>query len=180
MRNSRQAHFSQSGSDVRFRAARTCGMTGAVTKTHRYLRAWRKSQGLTLEELAEKIVSKPNTISGWETGLRRVNLDSLAEIAEVYGVRPEDLLGPPNAAPADPRIQRVSAIAVVLTDKQFVSWVGVGDQLAGRDSGRPDNIVSPAPDRPPHPTTGGNVAKIMAHGQKKRPEPSQPGTGSER
>jgi transcriptional regulator with XRE-family HTH domain len=77
-------------------------MTGTITDTHRYLRAWRTAKKWTLEALAEKIGSKKNTISGWENGRRRITLDDLKKIADIYEVRPMDLLKPPDGSDDDP------------------------------------------------------------------------------
>jgi transcriptional regulator with XRE-family HTH domain len=70
-------------------------MAGADTDTHQYLRAWRQRRGKTLADVSRRIGSKVNTISGWETGNRRVNLDDLSRLAEIYEVSAADLLRPP-------------------------------------------------------------------------------------
>jgi transcriptional regulator with XRE-family HTH domain len=104
---SHYANFASSGcshlgSDVPIRVARTSGMTGTITDTHRYLRAWRTAKKWTLEALAEKIGSKKNTISGWENGRRRITLDDIKKIADIYEVRPMDLLKSPDGSDDDP------------------------------------------------------------------------------
>lgn len=43
--------------------------------------------------------SKVNTISGWETGNRRVNLDDLSRLAVIYEISVADLLRSPEADP---------------------------------------------------------------------------------
>jgi transcriptional regulator with XRE-family HTH domain len=71
-------------------------MAGAETDTHQYLRAWRKRRNKTLRQVSELVGSKVNTISGWETGNRRVNLDDLARLAVIYEATPDDLLRSPK------------------------------------------------------------------------------------
>lgn len=67
------------------------------TDTHKYLRAWRQHRKLTLADVSRLVGSKVNTISGWETGNRGLNLDDLSRLAGVYEVSTADLLQPPQA-----------------------------------------------------------------------------------
>lgn len=68
------------------------------------VRRLREQLGVTQSELAERIGTRQQTVSEWETGHsapRRMSqrlLRMVAEEAGVYGVHPSDLL--PNAAPA--------------------------------------------------------------------------------
>lgn len=81
---------------------------GMVTRIHRgarghlYIAEWRRYRDLTQEKLGSRVhtprhpdgVGK-NTVSRWENGERRPNLDTQAAIAEALDIRPDDLWRPP-------------------------------------------------------------------------------------
>jgi transcriptional regulator with XRE-family HTH domain len=69
---------------------------GARTDTHRYLESWRLHRGLTLREVAERAGCSWQSISAYENGVRRVNLDALAKMAKAYNTEPYMLLLPPR------------------------------------------------------------------------------------
>lgn len=56
------------------------------------VRKFRKSRGLTLEQLAEKIESSSGTLSHIEKGTRNPSLDMLNKIADALGVTSMDLM----------------------------------------------------------------------------------------
>jgi transcriptional regulator with XRE-family HTH domain len=47
------------------------------------LRAWRKSQGLSLAEMAARLNVQHYTVSRWETGQSEIPLHAAAEIIEI-------------------------------------------------------------------------------------------------
>lgn len=53
----------------------------------------RKSIGYTLEYVAEQVGMTPDTIDQWETGQEKPSIQALRDLAVVYGVCVEDLLG---------------------------------------------------------------------------------------
>ena len=57
------------------------------------LRERRESLKISQIELAEKIGVTQNTISQWETGSRRPNIDMLVKLTEVFGCTADELLG---------------------------------------------------------------------------------------
>ena len=57
------------------------------------VRRLRRSADLTQQELAEKLgVSEP-TIRAWESGRAKPRYDRLCEVADFFGVTPEELVG---------------------------------------------------------------------------------------
>lgn len=56
------------------------------------IREVRKSKGVTLEALAEKLDSYPMTIQRFESGTRNVSLKWLERIADALGVKVSDLV----------------------------------------------------------------------------------------
>ena len=108
-------------------------MAGTQFLLHVHLRAWRKSLGLTLEGVSLKIDAKPNTISGWETGNRKVDLYDLAKLAKVYGVTPAALLYAPEGSPELAALQETSAIVRKMKPKRLRTWLDTGHALAEDD-----------------------------------------------
>lgn len=53
---------------------------------------YRKENGLTQEQLAEKIHATKNRVSNWEQGLNRPDADIIADICRALNVSPSDLL----------------------------------------------------------------------------------------
>ena len=57
------------------------------------LREHRESLKISQIELAEKVGVTQNTISQWETGTRRPNIEMLVKLTEVFGCTADELLG---------------------------------------------------------------------------------------
>lgn len=53
----------------------------------------RKMQGMTQDELAEKLFVTRQTVSGWENGRTQPGLDILGELADVLKCNPLDIIG---------------------------------------------------------------------------------------
>lgn len=61
------------------------------------LRALRKSKGLTLSELAEKLNVSPSTILRWENGdIANMRRDRIALLAKALEIKPTELLDLPD------------------------------------------------------------------------------------
>lgn len=59
---------------------------------HEKLQTLRKEQGLTQEQLAEKLYVSRTAVSKWESGKGYPNIESLKSISAVFGVSIDDLL----------------------------------------------------------------------------------------
>lgn len=59
------------------------------------LKELRTAQNLNQKELAEKLGYSQNTISQWESGKRSMDADTLARIADFFGVTTDAVLGRP-------------------------------------------------------------------------------------
>ena len=57
------------------------------------IRRYRKENGLTQEQLADKINVTKNRVSNWEQGINRPDADILAAICRALNVSPSNLLG---------------------------------------------------------------------------------------
>lgn len=57
------------------------------------IKKYRKLQGLTQGELAERLFVTAQNVSKWETGKSVPDLDNLCKLTEVFGVSPDRLLG---------------------------------------------------------------------------------------
>lgn len=105
-------------------------MPGPITDMHKHLRAWRKASGLTLERLENIIGSKGNTISGWETGSRTVDLDDLKKLADAYGVHPAALLFEPPGGLEFERLRSADAVLKKMDPDSAKLWLEMGNKLA--------------------------------------------------
>ena len=57
------------------------------------IRRYRKENGLTQEQLEDKINVTKNRVSNWEQGINRPDADILADICRALNVSPSNLLG---------------------------------------------------------------------------------------
>ncbi|MDR0889127.1 MAG: helix-turn-helix domain-containing protein [Oscillospiraceae bacterium] len=74
------------------------------TSLGKRISAHRKRLGLTQEQLAERIGVTPQAVSKWENNLSCPDISLLPELAEIFGVSIDDLLGrnaPPRAYEAE-------------------------------------------------------------------------------
>lgn len=66
-----------------------------------YLAEWREDKGLTQQELADRLNTSDVTVSRWETGKRRPDMEAQEAIAEALGIRATDLRRHPSERSAD-------------------------------------------------------------------------------
>mgnify|MGYP003651543131 CR=1 FL=1 len=66
-----------------------------------YLAEWREKVGISQEALGGRLGVSDVTISRWETGKRRPDLDAQAAYAEALGIEPYDLVRHPDQPSAD-------------------------------------------------------------------------------
>lgn len=66
-----------------------------------YLAEWRESLGLSQEALGERLGVSGVTVSRWETGRRRPDLNVLAAICEALGIEPPNAYRHPDQPTAD-------------------------------------------------------------------------------
>ena len=97
---------------------------------HQHLKAWRKSRGYTLQSLALLIGSKSNTIHGWESGKRTVDLDDLIRIAAAYGVHPAALLFAPTESAQFETVREATQIALRMDPDTASLWLASGRKMA--------------------------------------------------
>ena len=62
----------------------------------------RKEKGLSQKELAEKLNVIDKTISRWECGYGLPDVNLLPEIAKIFGISIEELIGEESAKPVKP------------------------------------------------------------------------------
>ncbi len=66
-----------------------------------FIAEWREAKGLSQEALGGRLGVSDVTVSRWETGKRRPDLDAQAAIAEALGVEVIDLFRLPSKPSAD-------------------------------------------------------------------------------
>ena len=67
------------------------------------LTEYRKKNGMSQQDIADRLDISGNTVSQWETGARRPNVDMLVKLARVLGCTPNDILGFEEAEPGQER-----------------------------------------------------------------------------
>lgn len=69
------------------------------TPRHLYLRQWREARNLTQQAVADHFKVSGLTVSRWErqTGRNKPDTDTLAALAELYGIEPSDFYLHPQA-----------------------------------------------------------------------------------
>ena len=100
---------------------------------HYFLRAWRKSRKLTLEQLANIVGSKVSTLHGWEMGTRGVDLKDLERLAAFYGVPPAALLAAPPGSVDMERLSRAAKIVQAAPADVAEDWLRMGERLTASD-----------------------------------------------
>lgn len=63
-----------------------------------YLRLWRARSGLTQEAVAAHLGIARNQVTAWETGGKRIPLERLFDLADLYGITTGQLLSHPDDA----------------------------------------------------------------------------------
>lgn len=66
-----------------------------------FIAEWREEKGLTQQQLGDRLETSDVTVSRWETGKRKPDLDAQAAIAEALGIPPADLYRHPAQPSAD-------------------------------------------------------------------------------
>ena len=66
-----------------------------------YIAEWREDKGLTQQQLGDRLGTSDVTVSRWETGKRKPDLDAQAAIAEALNISPGDLYRHPEQPSAD-------------------------------------------------------------------------------
>lgn len=57
------------------------------------LKEYRKKNGMSQQDIADRLDISGNTVSQWETGDRRPNIDMLIRLTEIFGCTADELLG---------------------------------------------------------------------------------------
>jgi transcriptional regulator with XRE-family HTH domain len=86
-----------SGPLVRLRHSERMSLRKSSTHPGHYIRAWRKSAGLSQERVAEYLGVTHGAISQLERGLINYTQESLEKLSELFACSPAELLiGPPE------------------------------------------------------------------------------------
>lgn len=72
-----------------------------MVKMGSFLQALRKEQGLTQEQLGEKLHTSGKTISRWETGTYMPPVEMLLALSELYGVSMNELVAGARLSPEE-------------------------------------------------------------------------------
>ena len=87
-----------------------------MTKMGTFLQTLRKEQGLTQEQLGEKLHISSKTISRWETGTYMVPVDMLLALSELYGVSMNELVAGERLTPEELPAKAEENLAAVMKE----------------------------------------------------------------
>lgn len=90
-----------------------------MTKLGSFLQTLRKEQGLTQEQLGERLHVSGKTISRWETGAYMPPVEMLLALSEMYEVSMNELVNGEHIAPADVPAKAEEALTAALKDAPF-------------------------------------------------------------
>ena len=87
-----------------------------MSKMGAFLQALRKEQGLTQEQLGEKLHISGKTISRWETGTYMPPVEMLLALSELYGVSMNELVAGERLTPEELPVKAEENLAAVMKD----------------------------------------------------------------
>jgi len=87
-----------------------------MSKMGAFLQALRKEQGLTQEQLGEKLHISSKTISRWETGTYMPPVEMLLALSELYGVSMNELVAGERLTPEELPAKAEENLAAVMKD----------------------------------------------------------------
>lgn len=87
-----------------------------MTKMGAFLQTLRKEQGLTQEQLGEKLHVSGKTISRWETGAYMPPVEMLLSLSELYGVSMNELVCGERLTPEELPAKAEENLAAVMKD----------------------------------------------------------------
>lgn len=83
------------------RGESACGTVRRMTPKHYYIKEWRDRAGLSQQALGDRLGVTHVAIGRWERGERQPSIKSQRELADALGIRPIDLLRPPDRPSLD-------------------------------------------------------------------------------
>jgi transcriptional regulator with XRE-family HTH domain len=128
---SRKANVRCSRPDMLSAAKHHWCMTGTL---HIHLRAHRKRRRLTLEKVAAEMGIAKNTLSEKENGIKRITLDELEKLAEIYGCSPLALLMAPDDGPRAEAMREAADIARTRDPQALQDWLSMGKHLPASET----------------------------------------------
>lgn len=93
-----------------------------MTKFYERIYTLRKERGLTQEEIANELNVSRQTISNWETGSAQPTIDKAIELANLYDVSMDELIGKNIKS-----VKKVSPILMSLLNKQITLFLNLDD-----------------------------------------------------
>lgn len=93
-----------------------------MTKFYERIYTLRKERGLTQEEIANELNVSRQTISNWETGSAQPTIDKAIELANLYDVSMDELIGKNIKS-----VKKVSPILMSLVNKKVTLFLNLND-----------------------------------------------------
>lgn len=99
------------------------------------IQALRQAQNLSQEQLAERLEVSRQSVSKWESGQSRPDMDKLVILAEMFAVPTDYLLKEEGSMQPPPKRMRIALPLLALTAALFLTasvWLGVKSSRAAR------------------------------------------------
>ena len=87
-----------------------------MSKMGTFLQVLRREQGLTQEQLGEKLYISSKTISRWETGTYMPPVEMLLALSELYGVSMNELVAGERLTPEELPVKAEENLTAVMMD----------------------------------------------------------------
>ncbi|MDY2696159.1 MAG: helix-turn-helix domain-containing protein [Eubacteriales bacterium] len=85
------------------------------------IKSLRMQNGLTQKELADKLHITSQAISRWEKGEVEPSVSTIGQMAEIFGVTTDEIIGGPDKKPAEKIVTKVEKEYIVTKDKPVLA-----------------------------------------------------------
>ena len=94
------------------------------------IREFRVRQGMSQQELAEELGVSSVAVSKWERGQTQPGIQALTQMADIFGVTVDDLIGrEPPVAPGEDNVRVMTRAFRQLTAEEQEKFLAVGRAL---------------------------------------------------
>lgn len=85
------------------------------------IKSLRMQNGLTQKELADKLHITSQAVSRWEKGEVEPSVSTIGQMAEIFGVTTDEIIGGPDKKPAEKIVTKVEKEYIVTKDKPVLA-----------------------------------------------------------
>lgn len=101
-----------------------------------HLRAWRKTKGFSVENVANALGTTQTTIGRWEVNKSPISYESFKEIAKLYGISVLQLMLPPDESEKVEILEEAYKIIKGLDESLIKLWLDLGYALIRKEENK--------------------------------------------